>query len=290
MKMKLLKEVKCTVAAVIAALISAFTIHIFILPAEFAPSGVDGVAIMLQNITSINAGWFTLIINIPLLIVGLFVFKKRYVIYTILFTVLSSVILIILQTVNFYQMYLPNERLLVTLLSGVLLGARTAIMLKFGASTGGMDIIAGFIQCKNKYVNIERIISVLCCITCFMSIFVYKNILSLIFSFVQMFAFDRAADYVLKDTRHAIEFKIITKNPQRISERIIKELKHGATILNSRGGFADDDNFIVVTVVNIRQIPELLDMLKEEGSSFVYYTEAKGVKGNFRWKSDDEVK
>lgn len=289
-KMDFFKQIKYLFVTLIASIISAFTIHVFITPAGFAPSGVDGISVMLQHITSVNTGWYTFLINVPLLITALLVFRKRYVIYTLIFTVLSSLMLIVLQKMNFYQLYLPDEKLLIALLSGALLGVRTAIMLKIEASTGGMDILAGIVQQKNNHINIERIISITCCIISILSFFVYKNILSVLLSFVQMFVFDRAAEYVLKDTRHAVEFKIITKNPEKLANKIINDLKHGATIVESKGAFGDDDSFIIITVVNIRQIPELLNMVKEDDSSFVYYTEAKGVIGNFRWNRDDEVK
>ena len=68
----------CAVVLVDSAL-SALGFHVFVYPAKFAPGGVDGVATMLQEVTDINAGWYTLILNLPLLIAAYFVLKKRYV-------------------------------------------------------------------------------------------------------------------------------------------------------------------------------------------------------------------
>ncbi len=286
----IIKEVKNFMLTLFSALLSALTLHIFVTNANFAPSGVDGIATMLQHITGISMGWFTFAINIPLLIIALFVLKKRYVIYTVLFTVLSSGFLIILQELKFYQFEHTDEGLLIALISGALLGIRTAIMIKIQASSGGIDIIAGFIQKYNSHINIENIITAICWTISLLSIFVYKNSLSVILSFVQMFVFDRAADYVLKDTRHAVEFKIITKNPDDLIHNIIYELKHGATIVESRGAFSDEPGYMITTIINIRQIPQLLSIVKKDSGAFVYYSEAKGVTGNFRWHRDDEVK
>ncbi len=286
----MVKEIKNIALTVISALLSALTLHVFVADAGFAPSGVDGIATMLQHITGISMGLFTFAINMPLLIIALFVLKKRYVIYTVLFTVFSSGFLVVLEKMNFYQFEHTDEGLLIALISGALLGIRTAIMLKIQASSGGIDIIAGFIQKYSSHINIERIITAICWIISLLSIFVYKNTLSIILSFIQMFVFDRAADYVLKDTRHAVEFKIITKDPDKLIHNIIYELKHGATIVESRGAFSDDSSYMITTIINIRQIPELLNIVKKEDGAFVYYTEAKGITGNFRWNRDDEVK
>ncbi len=286
----MVKEIKNIALTLFSAIISALTLHIFVANAGFAPSGVDGIATMLQQVTGISMGVFTFAINMPLLIIALFVLKKRYVIYTVLFTVFSSGFLVVLEEIGFYQFEHTEEGLLIALISGALLGIRTAIMLKIQGSSGGIDIIAGFIQKYNSHINIERIITAICWIISLLSIFVYKNTLSIILSFVQMFVFDRAADYVLKDTRHAVEFKIITKDPDALVHTIIYELKHGATIVESRGAFSDEPGYMITTIINIRQIPQLLNIVKNYEGAFVYYTEAKGVTGNFRWHKDDEVK
>lgn len=60
----------------LAAIMSALGFHVFVYPAEFAPAGMDGVATMLQKITGLNAGWYMLMLNAPLLIAALFVLKN----------------------------------------------------------------------------------------------------------------------------------------------------------------------------------------------------------------------
>ncbi len=121
----------------------------------------------------------------------------------------------------------------------------------------------------------------------FRQFFVYHNVLSIIVSFIQRFVFGKAIEYILKDTRNAVEFKIITKDPEKIKSRIINELKHSATILESKGMFSGNGNSLVITVVNLRQIPEFLSLISDDKDIFAYYSEAKGVKGNFRWQLDE---
>ena len=65
---------------VVVSAVSAFGLHIFVFGNSFAPSGIDGIATMLQEMTKINAGLFTLILNLPLLIAAWFILKRKYVI------------------------------------------------------------------------------------------------------------------------------------------------------------------------------------------------------------------
>lgn len=290
-RIKVFREIESVVLTVIASIMSALNLHIFIIPANFAPGGVDGISTMLQNLTGISAGWFLLIINLPLLIFAWFILKRRYVIYTILYTALSSLFLVVLENISFYQFdNYPNERLLIALFSGALLGIRTGMMLKIGGSTGGTDIVAGCITKKRPHINVEIPISILSCIIIIASGFVYGDVLSVMLSLVQMVIFSSACELVLRDTRNAVEVKIITKNPEKLTDTIIFELKHGATVTESKGLYTGEKSSVITTVINVRQIADLMNIIKQDESAFVYYTEAKGVRGNFRWRKDDEVK
>ncbi len=290
-KISVKKEAVATTVTLIAACLSAFALHVFVYPANFAPSGIDGVATMLQKLTGFGAGYYTLIFNLPLLAVAWFLLKKRYVIYTVLFTVVSSILIEVLAAVNFYQYVSANNALLSAIFSGILLGARTGLMLRFGASSGGIDVVASMVQKKKPYANIERTISLICYLIIGLSFFVYeKDLQCILLSIVQMFVFEKAAAVIMRDTRNAVKFEIITRNPELLKNEIIFNLKHGATITDCRGMFTDEERYLIITIVNNRQVPEFLKIIKKHPDTFVYYSEVTGVKGNFRWFKDDAVK
>jgi len=290
MKNKTLKIVCEIGLTVLAAVVSAFTLHVFVYQNEFAPSGFDGIATMLQQTTGISAGIYYMLLNIPLLAIALFLLDKKYVIYTVLFTVLSSALIFVLGTVGFYQYEAANEKLLAAIFSGLLLGVRTGIMIRLGASTGGVDIIACIIHKKSTYIHVERIIAILCYIIIGLSFFVYRNINSVLLAVVQMFVFEWGVNLIMKDSRDAIEFKIVTEHPEELKNAIINELKHGATILESKGMYTDNPSHVIISIVNSRQIPEFLKIIKDYPDTFVYYSKVMGVRGNFRWRKSDVVK
>ena len=284
---KILCEIGLTA---LAAVVSAFTLHVFVYNNGFAPSGVDGIATMLQQLTEWSAGIYYMILNIPLLIIALFFLDKKYVVYTVLFTVLSSGLIMLLGTVGFYQYAAENERLMAAIFSGLLLGIRTGIMIRIGASTGGVDIIACIIHKKSTYVHVERIIAILCYIIIGLSFFVYHSINSVLLSVVQMFVFEWGVNLIMKDSRDAIEFKIVTDSPEGLKNDIINKLKHGATVVESKGMYTDQASHIIISIVNSRQVPEFLRIIKEYPNTFVYYSKVMGVRGNFRWRKSDDVK
>ena len=275
---------------VLSAALSAIGLYTFVNPANFAPSGIDGVSMMLQELTTINFGYISLAINIPLLIVAWFFISKKYVIYTTLFTAVSSLMMIVMEEVEMYQYISENNAWIAVLASGIMLGIRTAIMFKIGGSTGGVDIIASIVQQKRPYMNIESVISVFCYIIIAASFFVYGNIESVIMAVAQMLVFNLAMNYVLKTTRNAVEARIITDNPEEFKEDIINNLKHGATIIDCTGMFTGDSKKTIVTIINLRQMNDLIKISKKHPNSFIYFSEVSGVWGNFRWNKTDEVK
>lgn len=274
----------------VAAVLSAIGFHVFVYPAKFAPGGMDGITTILQEKTGLSAGWYSLFLNTPLLIVAYFILKKRYVICTISFTILNALFLIILEKINFYQYDAESERLLAAIFSGIILGARIGMLLKMGASSGGVDVIGCIVEKYKPHINAERIIAIISYLVIAISYFVYRDLDSLLLAVVEMFIYERMAGAFMKDSRNAVEFKIITKHPEEIRSEILYSLKHGATVVESKGMFTESGSSIIFCVVNLRQISDFLNILKKYPDTFVYYTQVSGVSGNFRRKKDDEAK
>lgn len=196
------KEILNILLTITASLISAFTLHVFVFGNAFAPSGIDGIATMLQKITKINAGVFTFLLNLPLLIVAWFILKRRYVIYTILFTILASLWVFVLGEIDFYQYIVETDKIIVAIFSGLLLGIRTGIMLRIGASSGGIDVIACIVQIKFNR-DVEKVISFVCYIIIGISFFVYGNLTAVLLSLIQMFIFEKGVSFILKNSRNS---------------------------------------------------------------------------------------
>ena len=284
------KEIVNIFMLLTAAIIGALGMHVFVYPSNFAPMGVDGIATMLQTLTGVNAGIYTLVLNLPLFILAWIILKKRYVIYTMVFIIVVSGVLLILDEISFYQYITESDKMISAIFSGILLGARTGIMLKIGGSAGGADIIGCVVQAKKPYMNVERIISLICYFIMGLSFFVYGDLNCIFLSVIQLIVFEWVMRVILTPTRNAVEVKIITKYPNEIKQELLYMLKHGATYVESRGMYTDEENNIIFSVINIRQISEFMEMIKEYPDTFVYYSDVKGVRGNFRWNKDDAAK
>ena len=289
-KLDIKKEFKNLLLLLLASLFGAFGMHIFVYPSGFAPMGIDGIATMLQELTKVNAGVYTIALNLPLFIAAWFILKKRYVIYTIVFIAITSGLLMVLEAVEFWQYVTETDRLIAALFSGIMLGVRTGVMIKIGGSAGGADIIACIVQSKKPYGNIERLISLICYAIMGVSYFVYWDMNCILLSIVQLVVFEKVMSIVLSSTRNATEVKIVTNKPEEIKHELLYVLKHGGTITESKGMYTNEEKTVISSVINNRQLPEFLQIMQKYPDSFVYYSDVKGVRGNFRWNREDAVK
>lgn len=292
---KIKKELRDIFMTVCAALVSVVSLHTFVVPAEFAPSGIEGICTLLYALTGINLGWFKLLINIPLMILAWVFLNKKYVIYVIFFTLMDSLGVVLLESIHFY-VFIPKDiavaqavgyRLLSAIFSGVMLGLCVGLMLKIGYSSGGVDIIACLVHKKKPHFNIERIISVFGYSIVALSYFVYWDLTSILLSVIQIFVGEWTITGILRKERYAIEVKVITKEPEKIRDEILYKHKHSATIVQSKGLYTNEGNYMVISVMNSRDIPEFMNTMKQHPDTFVYFTDGVRVQGDFHF---DEAK
>ena len=281
MRLDIKREAGFILLTVIAGIISALGLWVFVFPYDFVPSGVDGIAVTLQELTNLNAGYFNLVINIILLVIAWFFINKRYVIFTAFFTVTSSLMCIFFEKIDFYQYYHPTSAMVSALFAGIFGGVSIGLMLRHKASSGGLDIIAAIIQKKKGHIRIERIVSFLSYIIVASSIFIYKDLNCILLSAIQIFSTEITVKAILKDTRNAIEVKIVTDETDSIKEDILVTLNHAATVLDGRGLYSGENKKFLIVVISIRQLSDLLKILKKHPNAFVYYSDVMGVHGYF---------
>lgn len=297
-KIRMKIEIKNVLLIMLAAMVTSVGLWSFVSPGRFAPSGVDGIATMLQElskrtlpITEIPIGYFSVVLNVPLLIAAWFVLKRRYVVYTLLYMGVLSLATALLQLVNFpvYAVASELERFLAAIVGGIAQGI-SGLTLRVGGSAGGVDVIACMIQKKRQSDNVERIISLLSYTIAIFSFFVWREINSVIYSFVAIFVCERMTAAVLRDSRKAIRFEIVVdkSNAEEIKNVIVYEMKRSATILDAKGIFLGEDKELIVCLVHYRQCSDFLIRITQYPYLFLSYSEVMGIRGNFDWTPNYE--
>ena len=250
-------------------------IYAFVVPNDFAPGGVTGIASMLEYGTGFNAGYFLAAINVPLIIIAFIFIGKRFAIISGIAILLSSGLMILFEAIGVPTCAAadPNgaDRILFAVAGGILGGCGSAIIFKLGGSSGGTDIIATLIQKKYSATNVAWFIFMLDSTVVLASGFVYDNpLVPILLAFVEMFASSKVCETILQGFKSALKFEIITSAPDELSQDIITKLHRGVTMVKANGMYTGEDRAMLICVLRKRQLSQFRAILKQYPDSFAY--------------------
>ena len=271
-------SVKNFVLLAAGILIYSFGTQFFIVPAEIAPGGAIGIALMLNHVFRLPVGALVLVINLPLLVLSWFWLSRRFTVHTALATVLVSVVLdyVIAPVCPLYQ----GDRLMASAYGGIVVGIGMALIFLAGYTTGGTDIAGYLLQKKLPQFSIGRALMTIEGVILFLSIFVFQDINAGLFGLLSVYVQTRAIDMVLygKDTN--TQAAIVTAEPELISKRIIAELDRTATILRGTGAYSGRETSVLLCVVRKSEYSRLKRIISEcDRTAFVMVSESSEVLG-----------
>ena len=268
------------------ALGMALSYALFIFPNNFAPSGVGGIATMVQYIFKFNAGYLNLLINIPILIVAWKLVNREFVIKTALFTLCFSGFLMLFGTMDFSKFHYFTENgtsnVLAPVAAAVVNGFFYGMCLKVHGSSGGTDVVSFCIRHYHPEFNVTWITFIMNVVIAGASYFVYgfqfePVICCIIYSYVVTII----GNQVLRGSQSALKFEIITEDPEGLASDLMQQLKHGVTLLSAEGAYTHEHKSLVICIVNKHQIADIQKIIGKYPGSFAYITSVSETLGNF---------
>ena len=269
------------------AVMAALNYEIFVYPNRFAPSGLNGVCIMIQHLTGLSVGYMSLLINIPLALVVYFLVSKPLAIRSMVYVATFSVALLILDEVDLSRFYYVTANgtstILGPLVAGIVYGAVYAMLVQASAYTGGTDFIAAIIHKFKPEQNMFFLIFMLNVVVAITSYFVYDyQIEPVILCIMYAFMSSTVSDKLNKNGRSAVCFEIITDYPDEISDEIIYQLGHSSTLIPAKGMYAGRDTNLLICVVNKTQVAAVSRIVRKYPNTFAIMDPVSEVMGNFK--------
>lgn len=271
-----------------AAMLMALNYQIFILSNAFAPSGLNGIATMVQHVFHFSVGYMSLLINVPLAVFTFFKVEREFACKTLLFSVVFSLSLLLLQNavdLSRFVYYTGDGRstLLAPVVSGAINGFIYACAIRMGGSTGGTDFVAAYVHKHHPEFSLMRIIFVLNVSVACTSYFVYDfNIEPVILCIIYSLITSHVSDSIMKGGERAIKVEIITAHEEELTRMLIQNLRHSVTILQAEGGYSHQGKSMLVCVINKHQIAALTESLQQFPDTFAYFSDVSKTIGNFK--------
>ncbi len=295
MKKKIINNIISQLIVVGLAILMALSYQLFIVSNHFAPAGLNGIATMIQYKTGFSIGYMSLIINIPLCIFAFFLINKRYAISTLVFCLVYSFSFLYFQKLGLEQFqYNANghNTIFPVILSGTISGFIYGMCFWKNASTGGVDIVSKYVSSTKPEINFFWLTFILNAVVAIASFFVYAQkqpdgtmvydynpvCLCILYCFLSSFM----GNIIIKGTKTAIKFTIITENPDEITTDIARELKHGSTQIEAIGSYKHEKKSIIICVINKHQLIGLKNILDRYKNTFSFSEAVNETYGNFK--------
>jgi len=255
-----MKTVKEVVMIMVGTSIYAFGLVYLNIANHLAEGGVSGITLILRALFEIDPAYSTLLINIPLILIGGKILGKRSLAYTVLGTVSLSAFLWIWQRVPL-QINLQHDLLIVSLLAGLIAGTGSGLVYWMGGTTGGSDIIARILE-KNYGISMGRSLLVLDVIVLLASL-TYIDLKRMMYTLIVSYVFSRVIDSILDGGYSAKGILVVSNKNEEIAPLLMTGLERGVTFLSGEGGFSGHSKKIIYMVVSSSELNEVKRIVHE---------------------------
>lgn len=240
---------------ILGNMIYALAIKLFLLPSGLITGGTTGIALTVTYLfPNFNMSLFILLFNIFMLFVGLVLLGRQFAVTTIISSFTYPIALEVYNQL-LGDMVITTEPFLCIIFAGMGIGFGLSIVIRAGASTGGMDIPPLVL---NKYFKVPVSVG----IYLFDSIILlaqamYNPFEKVLYGIVLMIVYSTVLDKVMLMGTSKTEVTVVSKKSREIANGILKEVDRGCTILYGEGGYTQRHTHVVLSVVSNRELPKL---------------------------------
>ena len=273
------KRVYETIMIIIGNLILAFGLCAFVTPVGLISGGASGIGIAVKSITGINISYTVYVINFIMFVIGFIFLGKKFAFGTLLSTFLYPTFIALFERIP-QLANITNDILLSALYGGLCIGLGLGLVLRVGASTGGMDI-PPLLENKKTGISVAWLINIFDCgILLLQVIFCPITIEAVLYGITVVIITTIVVDKVIILGETKIQVLVISPKWQEIRKIIFDDINRGCTLLNVTTGYYQDKQLAVMAVVSKRELHLLNDMILEiDPTAFIISNETHSVKG-----------
>ncbi|MFP7732612.1 YitT family protein [Priestia aryabhattai] len=273
--------VKRMLFILVGALLMAVGLEFFLVPNEVIDGGIVGISIILAHLTDIQIGFYIFVLNLPFFFIGYKQIGKTFALST-----LFGVIILSIATSIFHDLpVLTGDPLLATVFGGIVLGVGVGIVIRYGGSLDGTEILAILFNKRTPFSVGETIM--------FFNLFILGSAGFVfgwdraMYSLMAYFIAFKTIDIVIQGLDESKSAWIISEQYEQIGEAILARLGRGVTYLNGEGAYTGDDKKVIFCVITRLEEAKLKAIIDEmDPSAFFAVAAIAEVRGG-RFKKRD---
>jgi len=237
--------------------IAAVGLEIFLVPNNIIDGGIVGISVIASFLTDLQLGIFTFVLNIPFLIIGYRQIGKSFVLQSLISITAFSIFVSILHPIP----GITQDVLLASIFGGIILGAGVGLIIRFGGSLDGTEIIAIILN-KRSVLSVGQIVMIIN-VVIFIGAALILGWDRALYSMLAYFVAHKAIDIVSEGVDEAKAVMIISDSPDEISQAISDRLGRSVTFWDGIGSFSRDNKKIVFSVVTRLEVSKMRSIINE---------------------------
>ena len=268
------EQLQAWLQIVLGCVIGAAAYPTFLDPGKIAPGGLTGVAMILKHLWGWDIGITSLILNIPLFVVGYKAMGRVFAFRSLVATILFSLMIDLLPLSE-----IPVEPILGTLYGGILLGIGLGFILRGGATTGGTDMAARMVHKYLPFMSVGMFLFLIDCVVVVAAWFFIGSSEAL-YALICIFVSGKAVDMVMLGLSSNKACFVISDQWEKVSQRLLNEMERGVTQLSARGAYTGTERPVVLCVLPPQEVSRLKEIVRQEDErAFMFITEAHEALG-----------
>lgn len=271
----------------VGSIMFAVAISLFLDPNNLAPGGVTGIAIIVNHYVNLSTGTIALLINIPIMLAGVWKFGIKFFISTIIATCMGSLFIDLFAPIG----ALTDDRLLCAVIGGALIGISLGLIFKAGATTGGTDVIARLLKLKFPHVETGTLFIMVDSMIVAASAIAFRDLEIAMYAGICVFITGKVFDVVLYGAAGAKLIFVISDKEEEIAKRFMTDLDSGVTYVHGIGAYTDSKKRIIMCALKKQLLPKAEDIVKDiDLNAFIIITSANEIVGEgYRSPLDERV-
>lgn len=257
-------------------LMTAMGVSLFLLPNKIITGGVSGISTLLYHALGVAPGLSSALINIALLIAGIKILGKEFVIKTLVGSMLLSVFIQ-------FTSYLPpatSNVLLAAIFGALLYGAGIAITFVSGASTGGTDIVGRIAQHFMPHLSIGSLLMAIDGAIIVASLCIFRDFDLLMFSVVALVVSTYSVDYIIQYLNISKLVFVISDKGNEISQKLVSTSPRGVTKIDVWGEYTNEKKVMLLCALKNKELPSFKRKVREiDPDAFIILAEAQHIDG-----------
>lgn len=272
-----MKQLKNLLLIIVGNTLYTLAVVMFVEPAGLITGGSTGIALFVNRVTALPVPVFIGIFNVLMFLLGLWFLGKRFALTTIFSTLYYPAALAVFEWL-LADVRVTQDIMLSVICAGCLIGAGIGMVIRAGASTGGMDIPPLVL---NKKFNIPVAWSLYAFDVIILLMQTFRTSLeSVLYGVILIFIYTMVLDKVLVLGSGKVQVKIISNAYEQINQEVQTRLDRGSTLFEVEGGYLREESYAVLVVLENRELPKLNEIVKNiDPKAFLIINQVTEVRG-----------